>query len=131
MPRSGYLLCVFFWVVIGAFIFLARRVGAMPFPDLMFVVFAAIYFFGALWIVRQRHQGSGVFARLALVALVATGVVAIGHYLMPDSYPYTFTTRPDWYVEMIDILFFICAGCPPLFLLLGGLLPADTNRIAS
>lgn len=124
VSRSSYAGHVFLWLVVFAIVFVGRRVGAIPFPHLAFLVMSGIYFFGALWIVRQRHGDAGLFARLASVALIATWAVAVGLYLMPDSYPYSFASRPGWYVEMMDVLFYIYAGCPPLLLLLGGTLPA-------
>lgn len=130
MSRSSYLGHIVIWLSAGAAIFLGRRVGAIPFPDATLIVFSAIYYFGALWIIRQRHGGSGLFAKVAAVILIAAWCVAIGDFLMPDSYPYTFGSRPDWYVQMMDIIFYSYAACPPLVLLPSAILPASTGRMA-
>jgi hypothetical protein len=127
VPRSIYLGHVVSWLFVGIVLFLGRRVGAIPFPDATLVVFAAIYFLGALWIIRQRHGDKGFFVRLASVALIGSWAVAMGHFLMPDSYPYTFGSRPGWYVLMIDIIFTTYAVCPPVFLLLGLILSSSAS----
>lgn len=129
MPRSSYAGHVLIWLVVFAIVFVGRRVGALPFPHLMFLIMSGIYFFGALWIIRQRHEGTRFFAKLATTIIIATWVVAIGVYLNPDSYPYSFATRPDWYVEMMDVIFWTYAACPPLLLLLGGILPASRETL--
>ena len=131
MPRGPYGSYVLLWLLVGAGIFFARRSGAIPFPNLAFLVLAALYFLGALWIVRQRHGGPGLFNRLATVVLVVTGVAVAIVYLMPVGFPYTIPTRPRWYIDAMEILFLVCVACPPLFLLLGGILPAKAARAMS
>lgn len=128
MPRGPYGSYVLLWLLVGAGVFFARRTGAIPFPNVAFLILAAVYFLGALWIVRQRHGGTRLFGRVAKAALIASGVAVCVLYLKPDGFPYTIPTRPRWFIDATEIVFLVGVACPPLFLLLGGILPVDMSR---